>query len=1133
MDVVGTLILQVHRLLPADLAGAEDLLERLSPIASGRRDYIIAEAHICVERGDVSAANRLASAAIDPSEPDADALLLLARIASIRHGPTAGAYACRAALIADPANPAAYNNLANRLIDIDGPSAKRLLERALTLAPDIAEAHVNLAVLAERAGNPAAAKRHSLAALRIAPDSAKARICLAKAIGVEAWTPYTQELLATALMLEPANALALNALGVNALTARDLSATEGWFRRALTVQPLYADALFNLGAFHQSVGRPEEALALYERMPSPTAPSLYNSALHQIEKKEYRAAISKLLEAARLRPHDQIIYAPLSHALFEIGKHILSEKIQQFAIQLRPEEPQQYYNLGVLLHTRDQFEESFRIYGRALQLDPTLAAAYANIAYCKIHLGLYPEAIAFGQHAIAYDPTVGMSYLNLGTAYQWNGDKPQALRWFDAALRMKPEGVDTLISVGLNLDVQDDAPKAMRFLRNAIATAPANPKALFSLGNLHFKSGENPQATAWFKRAASVDPHYILALNNLGTVHITDGRVGEAIAMYRRLIEVDPANAMGWYNLSIAHHLRDAFDSAVVAGKRCVALDPQSIDAQNNLAASLNLAGRVEEALACYQQALDHVKPSAAFLTNLANFHHRQGNTAEAISNYQAALRADPSYAMAHYHLGCVRIQAEEYAAAADSFKSALKGRPDHLSSLYNLACATHHQDKFEEAGAYYRQVLERDPQHVRAANNYASTLQSIGMQKAALSWYGRAQHSARLLGLTEEVREGEVSGPDADFADEVAGVVEAQERALNPAKPTPPQAGNAPMFSAAAWNKGLLLLSLGSLKEGWDGYEYRWHSNVMGDGAMRSLRQRMWDGFADLSGKRLLVWREQGIGDEIMFASCIPDIARTRARVMFECSKKLLPLFQRSFPNVEVVPQNRDGDTTRDDLDLHIPMGSLPRIYRQDIGQFPRKANFLVPDLEKRAYWRARLEGMGPPPYIGICWRGRVRTTSRNHHYTRIEDWGPILQGRQGTFINMQYDEASEEAAFAQEMFGTRIHTIRDIDMWDGLDDVAALLAAQDMLITAGTAVMSLAGALGVPTWLMWVDNVENWPTLGTDHLPWYPNIELFPRTLMQDWGQVTARIGARLDHILPDMASFIAGKIKPDYGN
>ncbi|HYH39447.1 MAG TPA: tetratricopeptide repeat protein, partial [Azospirillum sp.] len=281
--------------------------------------------------------------------------------------------------------------------------------------------------------------------------------------------------------------------------------------------------------------------------------------------------------------------------------------------------------------------------------------------------------------------------------------------------------------------------------------------------------------------------------------------------------------------------------------------------------------------------------------------------------------------------------------------------------------------------------------------------------------------------------------------------------------------------------------------------------------------RQPLWDG-RDLAGKRLFVWKEQGIGDEIMFASCVPDLTASNARVTLECSPKLQPLFQRSFPFATVVTPGTVPDEERDDFDVHLPIGSLPRYYRRSLADFPDHS-FLVPDPERVATWRRRLEELGPGPYVGISWRGRIQTVSRSHHYTRIEEWEPILRTPGVVFVNMQYDDAAEETARIREAFGVTLHTLPGIDMWNDLDNVAALLKALDLLISAGTAVMSIAGGVGLPTWLLWVDNVENWPCLGTDRLPWYPTMRLFSRTLKQPWTQVTQRIAGEFQAALPTL--------------
>jgi hypothetical protein len=272
-----------------------------------------------------------------------------------------------------------------------------------------------------------------------------------------------------------------------------------------------------------------------------------------------------------------------------------------------------------------------------------------------------------------------------------------------------------------------------------------------------------------------------------------------------------------------------------------------------------------------------------------------------------------------------------------------------------------------------------------------------------------------------------------------------------------------------------------------------------------------MWAG-EPVAGKRILVWREQGLGDEIMFATCIRELVAAGADVTFAASDRLVSLFDRGLPGVRVIADGEWGDER---FDFHVPVGTLPRYLRTKLTGFPAGSRLVVADSAQATRWAATLDKLGQGLRIGICWRSGLVTAERARQYTSLDDWGPLFALSGVQWINLQYDECEAELAAAEKRFGVRIHRWKKENLKDDLESVAGLLWNLDGVITAPTAVCSLAGAAGVRTWQL--DVGADWTAHGLTTSPWFPSISLVRRPYGgTDWAGVMADLADRLEALV-----------------
>lgn len=248
------------------------------------------------------------------------------------------------------------------------------------------------------------------------------------------------------------------------------------------------------------------------------------------------------------------------------------------------------------------------------------------------------------------------------------------------------------------------------------------------------------------------------------------------------------------------------------------------------------------------------------------------------------------------------------------------------------------------------------------------------------------------------------------------------------------------------------------------------------------------WDGKPT---EGLVVYTEQGLGDEIMFGSMLPDVIRDNRGVVLECTPKMEGLFRRSFPDVTVYgtrPTSVAGDVApewrfREHLTAKIEIGGLGEFYRRKKADFPRKP-FLIPDDERRIQWRALLDSLGDKPKIGIAWHGGVKQTRADQRSLDLEDLLPIL-GYDAEWVSLEYRPLPVEMEDFEKKHGIKIHHWPHAVETNDYDDTAALVAELDLVVTVTTAVANLCGAIGKECWVLVPENAPY--RYVPDESPWY----------------------------------------------
>ncbi len=501
---------------------------------------------------------------------------------------------------------------------------------------------------------------------------------------------------------------------------------------------------------------------------------------------------------------------------------------------------------------------------------------------------------------------------------------------------------------------------------------------------------------------------------------------------------------------------------------------------------------KADQALACgqpnlaidlYQKILKKVPAHYAAKSNLglAYFHLSQYETALKIfEELYAKYPEDPAILN---RVGVTNLKLGVLDKAESLLLQASTIAPKRFETWINLCYVAGALRQFKEGMIYAMRAIEIDPKSQEAYVNLGAALMSLGNYDAALIAFQTVTdlNPNNLLALSNIASVHSIRG-------ETDKAIHVYEDCIK-RDPTHPQNNQSRFFLSTEY------LRQGRLTDGWAMYDYGFGDVSFNSRTPpRKFSVEKWDG-SDILEQTLMVWREQGLGDEMMFLSCLPEVIPKCKKVIVECDPRMVTLFQRSFPAVTVRPQAYapapSFTPVYQDFERHIPAGSLMRFLRNHISDFKRSKPYLVANPTLVDRYKNRLGSDHSRLRVGICWRSGLMDAQRNLNYAPLSDWQAILSNPNCVFVNLQYGDCKTEIENAQQAFGTYINHWPDINLKNDLEDVAAIIAGLDLVISAGTAVAQMAAALGVPVFMFAPKN--SWTNLGQDYYPWYSNVSLF----------------------------------------
>ena len=708
------------------------------------------------------------------------------------------------------------------------------------------------------------------------------------------------------------------------------------------------------------------------------------------------------------------------------------------------------------------------------------------------------------------------------------GNRERALELVNRSIaidRSVPRAHHILANVCQDLGKVD---RAISSYRRALRLNPYFAEAHNDLGHAYYVKDWLKEAIGCFEKAVEIAPEHEIAYENLGQIYRRQQRPAEARRNLQRALRLKLKNALrrlfrlapgqtsleayfsgsptelGQRMQALLQKTRDALASkdyaaAEAACRDALSTGPENADALYMLGYTLGQSGRIGEGIETFRTLLSVNGDDAETHFQLGKLYARSRRLDEAIGCYLATLKLVPNHAEAHSDLASVYQNLEMTREAEASARSALRHNPSLAHAHNNLAAVLFWTGAdLAEAERHCREALRLKPELPEIRANLGLVLKEQGRLDEALRAFDeglRQSPNDATLHLSRGLMLQEGYGR---FDDALAAIRKAQF--LDPES------------ERAQLSEGLLLLLQGKYTAGWGKYAWRLRTPRR-ENFERHIDVARWNG-EPLAGKTLLVVGEQGLGDEIMFASCLPELTASGGRCVVTCSPRVAPLLRRTFPAARVHPVEHwvqaQAVLAAEKPDYTIAAGSVPGLLHRDAQSFPAHQGYLRADPERVAHWRAELGKLGSGPKIGLSWRGGIAPTGRFRRSLDLARLAPLLNTPGCVWVSLQFGKVENEIEQLRGSAGVSL--LHRPEAIADMEELAALIECLDLTVTVCNTNVHLAGALGRPVWVL-APFVPEWRYgMSGETMIWYPSVRMFRQLSFGDWDSAIAPASAEL---------------------
>ena len=546
----------------------------------------------------------------------------------------------------------------------------------------------------------------------------------------------------------------------------------------------------------------------------------------------------------------------------------------------------------------------------------------------------------------------------------------------------------------------------------------------------------------------SKDPE---AYFNLGNTYKLLNKSDQAEINYKKAIKLNPNNNTFYNNLALLFHESKKYEEAKINYEKAIKLNPQFFEAYNNLGVTLKDLNKLKESINAYKKAISLNENFADAYNNLGIAFKQQGKFEEAELNYKKAIEINSSYSEAYSNLGILLREKGELEKSKENYIKAIELKSDYAEAHYNLGITYRELGELKNSEDSYNLAIKFNTNYPEAYNNLGVTLRELGRLDESENAYKKAI----------ELK--------SDYAD-----------AYN--------------------NLSFTLLLKNNFEEAFKYSEWRFKTN-QNTGTKFKTKKPLWNGE---NNKSVLVWKEQGIGDELLYSSILPELEAKSKKIIVHCDKRLIPLFKRSFPK-GIIYESKKENINENDYDYHIPIASLPGFFRNNLKSYLNSSNgYLVSDNIKTSIFKKKLKKNNDIKLIGISWNTKSKIQMSSFRNIKLNDLVTKLNQKNIKFINLQYGNVTDEISNLKKETGIEIDEIPELDKKNEIDDLSSLISACDLIVSIDNFTVHLAGSLGVETKILLPLTMDaRWGLNGRKSYL-YDSVTLYRQKNLGNWDEI-----------------------------
>jgi Flp pilus assembly protein TadD len=571
------------------------------------------------------------------------------------------------------------------------------------------------------------------------------------------------------------------------------------------------------------------------------------------------------------------------------------------------------------------------------------------------------------------------------------------------------------------------------------------------MGASYAQTDQPAKAEKSFRRAVTLNPKFHQGFNNLGNSLKEQRKLDKAREAYLKAVKLDPKFAQAFNNLAVVLKEMKRFPQAERRFHQAIALDPNYVEAHRNLGVLYQETKAHDKAISCFKKCLIIAPQNLEAMSYLADSLKATEQFHDAVTTLSNILKINENNLGARQALGVVLAEVGDFERAITELRRVVEAKPRSIVALIHLGNALSKTSDLDGALDAFDQVLKMDPNNQGALNN-------IGVIQ---------QNRGDLIGAAQTF--------DAALAID-------------------------PSVSELQMNRAVVHFLQCEFDQAWPLYESRFKHEKPATPFLETSKP-IWRG----EKARVFVWAEQGIGDEVFFASLLIEAQKMASQLIVSVDKRLLPIFERSFSGIEFVPRGTSVQETA--YDAHIPSGHLAGLLRKSVSDFQNQVTgYLKPVTENIKELKQKL-GPFDGNTIGIAWHTQNRK-SGNVRNIDLEMFVRAFKGKNVRFVNLQYGDTDAEIETAFKATGTEVITIAGIDRFNDIDGLCALIAACDRVVTIDNSTVHFSAAMGIETHLIvpffpdW-----RWPDVQNGSL-WYPGLNIYRQNARFGWPAVLDRI-------------------------